>query len=69
MVCRTPSINGLNQRTERAAQVRGGGNEVLDVEIYPDEFALFCRRTGAPANFNSLDNLAAKKAKRDRQIG
>jgi hypothetical protein len=58
-----------HQRAERAAQVIGGGNEVVSVEINPDEFAIFCRDRGAPTNLHSLDNLAAEKARRDRQDG
>jgi hypothetical protein len=51
------------------AQIQGGGNQPIKVEVYPDEFAVFCRNTGAPTNLHGLNNFATEKAARQGKAG
>ena len=48
------------------AEQRGAGLEIIEVEIYPDEFIRFCNRLKVPAEFKMLDDLASERDRLSR---
>ncbi|HME86487.1 MAG TPA: hypothetical protein VKG91_18575 [Roseiarcus sp.] len=52
----------LNQQSQLAAQKLGSGFTIRHIEVHPDEFTDFLRKSGRRASRHALDNFALQKS-------
>jgi hypothetical protein len=51
----------LQSRAKELDQWRAEGIEVVEVDVTPDDFARYCRDTGARSDLNTFRGIAAAK--------
>jgi hypothetical protein len=55
------------QHSKSVAERRRQGALVFDVEVYPEDFATFCKKGNLPPNTEILNDFAEEEARRQRR--